>query len=386
MISVDRALEIVRAHCIERKVDSIPLRLSAGRTLAKDIVAPFSFPRFDNSAMDGYAVGGPIGPWRLTGEVAAGDSGSRQLGEQEAVRIFTGAPVPSGCYAVVPQEETEMDEALVHGTAQAGAHIRRAGEELAEGAQVAPRGVRIQPPMVGALASIGLAEVPVHCAPSVALLSTGNEIAQPGQPLKPGQVYDSNATAIAAWLRQIGCEVQCTHCVDDPLILNSSVIQIVDSNNLLITSGGVSVGSYDFVRTALEGVGFKTLFHGVAMKPGKPIAFGIREDGKAWLGLPGNPMSAWVGFLLFGLTLLGEEMKRDCLPLAKGIRRRAGREEFIPFSLSSKGEVELRGTVGSHSCFGLVGSHGLVRIDAATEELAAGDRIHALHLPWSGIS
>ena len=337
MMSVEEA----RSHILEvidvlPSVDT-PLLEALGLVLAEDVRAGFDIPPLANTGMDGYAVrsedttGATYEAPRtlqVMGYLAAGTVFDGRVGAGQAVRIMTGAPIPGGSDTVVPFEETDeydwatresardagawqespRERVRIDVAAQPGANIRVAGEDVHAGELVLPRGTVLGAAQVGVLASLGLATVAVHRRPVVAILSTGDELLRPGEPLTPGKIYDANAFSLAAQVRAFGGEAHILDVAKDTVeALTSSIRQGLAGADLLVTSAGVSRGDFDVVKTVLaqEGaVGFWT----VRMKPGKPLAFGTfrRTDGQRvpHLGLPGNPVSAMVTFELFGRAAL----------------------------------------------------------------------------------
>ena len=384
MISVDEALSIIRDHRPSFPTERVTLRHALGRVLAQDVVSPFDFPLFDNSAMDGYAVGSPEGPWEIVGEVAAGATAPGGIQPCQAVRIFTGAPVPTRTYGIIAQEDASEQDGLLVGEVRKGAHVRFQAEEAPAGHLVAQKGATLTPPHLAAFASCGFATVEVRGLPNVIILSTGNEVVPPGQSLQYGQIFNSNATALASVLALRGIRAEVRHATDSGAELCYQIRESMKSSDLLITTGGISVGAYDLVHSAIEEMDFQVKFHGVAVKPGKPIAFGVRDDGKSWFGLPGNPLSTWVGYLVFVSTWLGDESPCEPSPVACNFDRKPGREEFLPAKRLPSGEVTIQNVVGSHANFGLLECEGLVRINPDTSTLAQGDQIEFLPFPWSG--
>lgn len=383
MITVDEALSIIRDHRPSFPTERMELRNALGRVLAKDVVSPFDIPLFDNSAMDGFAVGSPEGPWEIVGEVAAGATAPGGIQPCEAVRIFTGAPVPTRTYGIIAQEDASEQDGLLVGEVRKGGHVRLQAEEAPVGHLVAQKGATLTPPHLAACASCGLATVEVRGLPNVTILSTGNEVVPPGQSLQDGQIFNSNATALSSALALRGIRAQVRHAPDSQEELRAQIHESIQSSELLITTGGVSVGAHDLVLSAMEEAGFHLRFHGVAVKPGKPIAFGTREDGKVWFGLPGNPLSTWVGFLIFVSAWLGDELPRESRQVARKMDRKPGREEFLPAKLLPSGEVVILNVIGSHANFGLLESDGLVRINPNGITLAQGENIEFLPFPWN---
>lgn len=387
MISFDEALDLVRENKFRWETDYINLAVADGRVLAEDISASHASPRFDNSAVDGFAVSGPDSPWRVVGTIAAGEFGMLALKSGEAARIMTGAATPEGAFAILMQEDCDLDESQLHSGEPVieGMNIRRQGEEFSFGDVVVEAGTRVNPMVLGSLRSLGLPEAPVRSVPRIAILSTGTELVEPGLELEPSQIYESNSLPLAAMLRRLGAEVQIEHVADDRDDTDAIVRSMLEEANLLITTGGASVGAFDFVPSTIASLGFHPVFSKVAMKPGKPVAFGIREDGKAWFGLPGNPMSAQATFLLFVLAYLDLELGFFRMRLLNGHRRKAGREEFVPANLILDPEpgVSLLPSVGSHATAGFAVSNGMARIPASTESLMPGEEILFALFPWS---
>ncbi|MBX3110211.1 MAG: molybdopterin molybdotransferase MoeA [Fimbriimonadaceae bacterium] len=383
MITVDEALSIIRDLRPCFPTERMELIHALGRVVAKDVVSPFDLPLFDNSAMDGFAVGSPEGPWEIVGEVAAGATAPGGIQPCQAVRIFTGAPVPTRTYGIIAQEDASEQDGLLVGEVRKGAHVRFQAEEAPAGHLVAQKGATLTPPHLAAFASCGLATVEVRGLPNVIILSTGNEVVPPGQSLQYGQIFNSNATALASALALRGIRAQVRHAPDSQEELRAQIHESIQSSELLITTGGVSVGAHDLVRATMEEAGFHLKFHGVAVKPGKPIAFGTREDGKVWCGLPGNPLSTWVGYLVFVSAWLGDEFQCESRQIAKTMDRKPGREEFLPAKQLPGGEITILNVIGSHANFGLLESDGLVRINRDVITLAQGEHIDFLPFPWS---
>ena len=310
LISVEQAIEniLARAEPVEQ-VEQVELLDALNRVLAVDLYSSLDVPGYDNSAMDGYAVrskdcqvSGSVLPVRQ--RIPAGQVGSA-LEPGSAARIFTGAPVPEGADAVVMQEMCvqEGNNVTINTTVKAGTNVRRAGEDIATGEVVLHAGKRLRAQELGLLASVGLAEFKVRRRLKVATFFTGDEIVSPGQPLAPGQIYNSNRYTLRGLLQTMDCEVIDLGIVPDTLEATVDVLErAAKGADLVITSGGVSVGEEDYVRIALGQLGELSMWR-IAMKPGKPVAFG--KVGKAlFMGLPGNPVSVFVTFLLFARALI----------------------------------------------------------------------------------
>ncbi|RCX30703.1 gephyrin-like molybdotransferase Glp [Thioalbus denitrificans] len=303
LLSVEQALEALLTRA-ERIVDreEVALDEALGRVLAHGLASPQNVPPHDNSAMDGYAVrcadlaGGAL---RVGQRIPAGSQGV-PLEPGTCARIFTGAPIPPGADAVVMQEHCRVagDQVTVEQPASPGQHVRRAGEDITAGAEILAAGTRLRPQELGLAASVGLARLPVVRRPRVALFSTGDELVAPGEALGPGQIYNSNRYTLAGLLRNLGCEVLDLGAVEDTLEATREVLRrAAGACDLILTSGGVSVGEEDHVKAAVESLGALELWR-IAVKPGKPLAFGS-VDGTPFMGLPGNPVSSFATFCLF---------------------------------------------------------------------------------------
>jgi len=281
-----------------------------GRVLAAPVISPIAVPPHDNSAMDGYAVrSADLHPQEVTRmqvsqRIAAGSVGA-PLQPQTAARIFTGAPIPAGADAVVMQEEAQQkdDVVAIMRAASAGENIRRAGEDIAVGATILNDGTRLGPQHIGLAASVGMARLPVYRKLRIATFFTGDELAMPGEALAPGQIYNSNRFTLNSLLRTMDFEPIDLGTVPDSLEATVGVLkQAAQDADVIITSGGVSVGEEDYVKAAVAQLGKIDLWR-IAMKPGKPLAFG-RIENAAFIGLPGNPVSVFVTFCIFARPFL----------------------------------------------------------------------------------
>ena len=324
--------------------ESVAIRDALGRVLARDVIAPHNVPAHDNSAMDGYAVrtddlaSGSACDLKVVGTAFAGSAFSGTIGAGQAVRIMTGAMIPRGADAVVPQENTRPGEASVSitGPLKAGQNIRRAGEDLAKDHPALRAGLRIGPAELGLIASLGIAEVTVRRRLRVAFFSTGDEVASIGRPLAPGQIYDSNRYTLYGVLTRLGCELIDMGVIPDrPEALEAAFTEAAASADVILTSGGVSVGEADFIKTMMNRMG-QVDFWKLNIKPGRPMAFG--RIGQTWLfGLPGNPVAVMVTFYQFVQDALLTLMGVDPLPLRpthparclSDLRKQPGRREFV---------------------------------------------------------
>lgn len=363
--------------------ETAALDAALGRVLAADVLAQVDVPPADNSAMDGYAVraadvphGGGLLP--VVQRIAAGDA-PQELCCGGAARIFTGAMMPEGADTVVMQERCGAEGGSVRlpGGIQPGAHVRRAGEDLRRGEPVLSAGRRLQPQDLGLASSAGYATLQVARRVRVALLMTGDELLQPSMAPQPGRIYDSNRATLAGLVQALGGEVALIRSVpDDARATVAALREAARCADLVMTSGGVSVGDEDHVKAAVQALGRLDLWR-VAMKPGKPLAFGSVE-GIPFLGLPGNPVSLFVTFLLFGAPLLRRlQGRRETfaaplrLPAAFGRRAGESREEYLRVRIED-GRLRRHPQQGSGVLSSTVWSDGLARI-APNRTFAEGE-------------
>lgn len=310
LIAVAEAIsKILTAGAVVEQTEILNIDNCLGRVLAEDVVSGINVPGYDNSAMDGYAVrsvecieSGVL--LNVSQRIPAGQTGE-QLTAGTAARIFTGAPVPPGADAVVMQElcQQQGENVTINTAVNAGDNVRRAGEDIEQGSIVLKAGTRIRPQEQGLIASVGLAEVAVYRKLKVATFFTGDELVEPGNALAQGQIYNSNRYMLKGLLQSAGCEVTDFGIVPDTLEATLDVLKrAAAAADLVLTSGGVSVGEEDYVRVALEQLGVLNMWR-INMKPGKPLAFGEVGD-TLFMGLPGNPVSVFVTFQIFAQPLI----------------------------------------------------------------------------------
>lgn len=371
--------------------ETVPLAELGGRVFANDLVCPFDVPHFDNSQVDGYAMraGDGLLPRRIAGVSAAGGPPPSSLAKGEAMRIFTGAPLPNGADAVVMQEDVQADRNVIRlsENPETGAFVRLRGEEIRAGASFPLSGLVASPPQVGLAASFGLSALSVYRKPRVAVVATGNELAEVGRTLEPGQVYASNSWAIADALAGLGiAEVETQVVDDDPERTRRALDSALQGADVLITLGGVSVGDHDLVRSTLDRLGVQEEIWRVAMKPGKPFYFGT-HTGKAVFGLPGNPVSALVTFYVLVRPalrrMLGIREAEEETTVRLGTRfvRRDSRYEFVRATLTDGVATPVEHQ-GSHMQTGLAFADALVHIPDGATEIEAGEPVRATPLRW----
>ncbi len=305
MIGIHEALDAVLAAVHPLPGCDVPLQDALGRAAAADIVSPEAVPSFDNSAMDGYAVRGAEleagrREFRVVVDIPAGRWWDTELAAGEAAKIMTGAPLPPGVDTVVQVEHTAQSGDLleVREAPRTGANVRRAAEDIAPGDVVVPRGARLGPAEIGVLASIGVASVHVATRPRVAILATGSELVPLGRQPGLGQIRNSNSFTAAAQVANAGGDPILLGIARDDLDETRRLLEAALKNDVVITSGGVSVGEFDFVKQVQEELGVERRFWGVATKPGKPLAFGVRDETLVF-GVPGNPVASMVSFELY---------------------------------------------------------------------------------------
>ena len=417
MISVEEARERILAFFGRLEPERKPLVQTLGQVVAEDVVAPFDLPPLANTGMDGYAVraedtGGAseVNPVRLklTANLAAGYVHDVPVGRGEAVRIMTGAPIPPGADSVVPFEETDEihrkagerprpgDTIAIFKAANPGANVRGRGGDVREGTTVIAAGRVVRPSEVGVLASLGMAEVSVFRRPVVAILSTGDEVTAPGEPLLPGRIYDANAAAVAAQVASFGGVPRLLGIARDTVEdLTAKIRQGLDAD-MLVTSAGVSRGDFDIVKEVLAREGAID-FWTVRMRPGKPLAFGAftAPDGRRvpHLGLPGNPVSSMVSFELFGRPAIFTMLGRDDWerPMVRAtVRQRVVNTDprrFYARCIVSQGEdgrwyADLTGPQGSNMLTGMSAANALTVISEDVKAVEAGETIDVMMLDW----
>lgn len=386
MIGFDEARELVLSRVIRLPAEACLLERACGRALAEDVVASVSNPPFDASAMDGYALRleEVKAPLPISQVVAAGAVPAPLL-PGTAARIFTGGIVPEGADTVVAQEDCESDGEVVRidRAPRVGANIRPKGDDFWKGDLLVPGSSEVNPQILSLLASNGQAACQVFARPRVAIVSTGAELAQPGHALEPGQIYDSGSCGLRAAAECSGAEIRMVGSVGDELAATTRELAAgLAESDVLLSTGGVSVGDTDLVRRVYSQLGVESVFWKVDMKPGKPIFFGVAGP-KLVFGLPGNPVSALVGFYLFvrpalrkmqGLEV--EDYKRIRWA-GEPRRRHSSRTEWLRVAVKNETAVPLEGQ-GSHQVHALAQANGLARVAPGAGELRSGNEVQVL--------
>ncbi len=396
MLTVEQAKEILLKNIdVVAGTEEVVTLYAAGKILAEPVVSQIQVPPLDNSQMDGYAVNtedfadGRL-EFEVTDRILAGHVGN-ELVKGTCARIFTGAPIPVGSNAIIPQEEAtllENGKVRFEKAPKAGAWVRKAGCDIEIGDEVLKTGDRMTPAAVGVAASIGVSTIRCYKPIRVALFFTGDELSMPGEPLVEGGIYNSNRFVLRALLHHLGCDVVDYGNVPDTFEATKKAFEKAsDKADLILTSGGMSVGEADYIKSAVESIGRLDMWK-IAVKPGKPVAKG-EVNGVPFIGLPGNPVSGLVTFLVFAqpviLKLSGRneiDVKGYSLPLAfdwKGGSRR----EFIRVRRNAKGELENYRTQNSAVLSSCTWADGLADIPAGAQ-LKAGDRV--VYIPFTAFN
>ena len=388
MLTVTEAREIILTTVPTLPARTLPLADALNCVLAQDVASPVDLPLWDNSAVDGYAVRGsdlaganensPI-HLHVTAQVPAGTATKTRVEPQTCARIFTGAPIPEGADAVVMQEDTHPHHEgyiAVTESLEPGENIRRAGDDVTKDEVVLRAGSLLGPSQLGMAAAVGLTQLVAHPRPRVGVLVTGAEIVEPGQPLRAGQIYDSNSYALSGFVKQAGCEPVELGIADDTREdLHEKIDYGLSECDAVITVGGVSVGEYDLVKDVLTELGCEQKFWKIAMRPGKPFVFGTRGE-KLVFGLPGNPVSAAVTFLLLvrpallkmrGLAEL--DLPSVSAEAAADFVNNGDRAHYMRGRLDRHGEnwmVKPLARQGSHAVSSLANANCLVEVPAAS--------------------
>jgi len=395
MLSLQEAqAEIQTRVCVANRTEYVPLAQARGRFVAQTLNAAVDNPAFDNSAMDGYALNSrdlsiQAGALPVMGESSCGGA-PQVLTPGTAMRIFTGAPLPTGADTVVMQEDVQLENgrARFPTDTQIGNHVRRRGEDFRAGEELFAPGRRLTAYDLALLSAAGIAQVSAYTRPRVLVVATGDELVAPGEPLRPGQIYESNRLATLLQLEALGVEAEDGGTVrDDPAALRT-LLKGADDYDFIITSGGASVGDHDLVKQVFAEIG-EISFWKAKIKPGKPVAFGRIGARTHFFALPGNPVSSLMTFKLFVEPALyawhhGQPTVLELPAIAaNSFQRKPGRMEFLRARLwSENGELqaEVLAGQGSHQIGTLRHTNGLIRISEDSTGFAAGERVSALPL------
>ena len=396
-ISLEQALNILMDHVTHGKTERKTLEDCLGLILSEDVYALLDMPPFSRSAQDGYALCskdsiGATGEnpvkLKVTGKIYAGDHLDVQVKPGEAVRIMTGAMVPAGADCVLRQEDTDEGEDVVqiYKEVEPGCSICFKGEEYKKGHTLLHAGTKIDAAALAVASGNGIMELPVYRRVKAAVVSSGSEVVEPGTPLTPGKTYNTNTVYMKARLHQLGAQVMMSRTVGDELeIMEEALKEAANQAELVITTGGVSVGQKDLTEEALLSIGAEILFHGIAIKPGMPT-LAAEKDGVLFIGLSGNPFSAAIPFEMFVREILSLKMgnpdlklRRETLTAVTGFSKNSRRRRFLRGKAEGK-EVWLPDQQANGQMRSMVGCNCLIEIPAGSGPVKAGDKVEVLWL------
>ena len=390
IISVKEAKQLVEENITRLSPLTVPLRDAHGLVLASDVIAPIDLPGWSQSSMDGYAF--RFANWkpgqllRIAGEVPAGSKATVPLATGSAMRIFTGAPLPEGADTVVMQEKTSVNEGLLNildASLQPGSNVRPQGSEINRGQTALEAGQKITPAGIGFLAGLGINKVDVYPLPHVCIIVTGNELQKPGEPLQAGKIYDSNSWSLQAALNQAGIKhAEIIYAEDKLETLSAAINESLENADVVLLTGGVSVGDYDFVSTAAEQNGIERIFHRVKQRPGKPLFFGKKKN-KFLFGLPGNPASALSCFYVYVEPALKQmagqksSLRTLQVPLEGSFRKSTALSHFLKGYYDGSHAKLLQGQE-SFRLSSFAKANCLIRIGESTNECRPGDSVEII--------
>ena len=393
MISVTEAKRIITENIVEMQPVQMPLQQATGKIVAADIFSTIDIPAFPQSSMDGYAF--CFSQWQqhkkliINGEVAAGSETEIVLPPGKAIRIFTGAPVPPGADTVVMQEKVTVENATLiiqDEDIKQGTNVRPKGSEMKAGELALQKGTLLSPAAIGFLAGIGITAIQVFPNPSISIIITGNELQQAGQPLQYGQVYESNSFTLLAALKQLHMnDVKVLRAGDDLKILTGILKEALQQSDMVLLTGGISAGDYDFVLQAAADCGVKTLFHKIKQRPGKPLFFGKKEN-KIVFGLPGNPSSVLTCFYEYVLTALAILTKQQVslqhinAPLQKSFSKTNTLTHFLKAFYNGQ-TVSVLDAQESYRLSSFAKANCLVKINEEVTEHVTGEMVEVHILP-----
>ncbi len=399
MLKVNEALERIYNRAKPLGTIEVPISMSLGFVLAKDIHAKFDLPPFDQSAVDGYAAGSHGFKFKvLKGDIKAGDIHDMEISGDQAVKIFTGAKIPKGTYAVIPKENAILRDGYieVNKVFKKGDNIRLKGEDVKKGDLVIKSGTLITPPIIGVLASLGYSSVKVYKKPSVAVITTGNELVDIGEKIEETKIVDSNYYQISAMLEGWGIKVSYRERVpDDPEKLMIAISKALEHSNIVITVGGVSVGDYDFVKDVVKKLGIRKDFWQVLQKPGKPLFFGVKGR-KLFFGLPGNPVAVSVCMYIYVRAAIRKMMGLNgnvfedfvYAIISEDIQKGPQRLEFIRGYMYYPKDRKYLPVVkpihkrGSHMLSSLINSNALILAEENISHIEHCEEVKVLPLRW----
>ena len=391
MISVEQAINIVDSNChASQNSLTKPVMEALGYVLCEDVISPINMPPFRQSAMDGYALNlHDSKTYSIIGEVKAGDDYNPTLKTGEAVRIFTGAPVPDSANAVVMQEKTSLDNdtLFIESQVNLNDNIRPLGEQVLKGAVALKKGTKLFSAGIAYLTSLGITKVKVYEKPSIAIVVTGNELAEAGENLQYGQIYESNAIMLSIALKQLGYDKVSIHKVEDNYDSTFQLLNVViNQHDVVLVSGGISVGDYDFVGQALNELDVEELFYKVNQKPGKPLFFGKKED-KIIFALPGNPAAALSCFYMYVLLAIEKIIGNNNFSLHKtkatstsDFIKKGERAQFLK-AIYHEGVVEILEGQNSSMLHTFALANAMVYLSETATSINKEDEVEVILLP-----
>ena len=391
MISIEKALDAVirnTSQIITSEV-KLPVEEAGSAVLSQDVFSPINMPPFRQSAMDGYAIHlhGDL-TYSIIGEVKAGDDHQPILNPGEAIRIFTGAPIPESANAVVVQEKVtvEADKLFLEENPLEGDNIRPVGEQVKKGGLALKEGTKLTPAAIGYLTSLGITEVPVYKKPSIAVITTGNELVEAGQPLEYGKIYESNSLMLKNAIFNLGFEEVSIHKVEDDYGKTLKTLEgVISRNDLVIITGGISVGDYDFVGRALKELDVKEIFYKVNQKPGKPLFFGKHRK-TVLFALPGNPAAALTCFYVYVQTALLKmtgkkfELNKILATSTSDFSRKGDRPQFLK-AIYKEGGISILEGQSSAMLQTFSVANALVKMPGDLEQIKVNDKVEVILLP-----
>ncbi len=391
MISVPQALRLVQNHTKKtQRIINLPIDKALGYVLAKDIISPIHMPPFRQSAMDGYALGSlEEDNFIVSGEVKAGDLEDANIGKGQAIRIFTGAPAPNGTKAVIMQEKVEVsgNRITIQAPVLPDINIRPVGEQIKKGELALSQGTILTPAGVGYLASLGITTIDVYQKPSIAIITTGNELIPPGEPLEHGQIYESNSAMLYSALTQSGfSDITGYKVIDEYDATKNLIHQTILDHDVILVSGGISVGDYDFVGKALRALEVEEVFYKVKQKPGKPLYFAKKQE-KIIFALPGNPASSLSCFYVYVLPALlqisgypNPDNERKTAVSQTKYSKKGERAEFLKAIVTQDNVTILDGQASSMlRSFSL--ANAMVYLPEEVSNVHIGDHVQVINLP-----
>jgi len=389
MISINEALKKVTETVSKLNSEEINLLDALGSVLAQNINSPIEMPPFSQSAMDGYAICGEAPTYQVVNEVQAGATDTGQpLKNGEAARIFTGAMIPEGTTAIAKQEivSREDDTITLLEKVREGMSIRRKGEEIAINDIALNEGTYLNPAAIGFLSGLGIQTVSVTRKPRIAVIVTGNELTKPGEKLLPGRIYESNSATLTAALKHAGYDSSVVTVKDDYISTKQTIGKAIEENDLIIVTGGISVGDYDFVGKAFEELEVKEVFYKVKQKPGKPLFYGTK-DNKYIFGLPGNPAAVLTCYYMYVLTAIKKltssanpVLEKREIPLLHDFSKKGDRAHLLKAFINNEG-VEVHTGQSSAMLSSFVGANSLIYLTEEDREIKAGEKVSVYVLP-----